>query len=192
MRLQTAQETLEAELIQQAIYRNILSVTDSRITYKLHHQKTYNWNDPEEWVRAWTISWLIIVKGYPPNRLKTEVTVPRRTPNDFADIVVYSDDLCRTPYLVVENKAYGRSLADRAQGVEQLFGNTNSLRAPLALYDEGGYSALFDVSGFPPPPREPKTNLAFATESLRSTEIFHSIFMCLAKQTTFSQLIRLH
>lgn len=153
MRLQTAQETLETELIQQAIYRNILSIADSRITYRLHQQKTYNWNDPEEWVRAWTVSWLIITKGYPPNRLKTEVTVPRRTPNDYADIVVYSEDMCRTPYLVVENKAYGQSLADRAQGIEQLFGNTNSLRAPLALYDEGGYSALFDVQGFPPTER---------------------------------------
>ena len=72
--------------------------------YNLHSRRKYDWSDPEEWVRARTIAFLIVSKGYPANRLRTEVTVPRRTPSDFADVVVYSDDRCTTPYLVAENK----------------------------------------------------------------------------------------
>lgn len=153
VRLRTAEDAFQTELIQQAIQRNILTITDSRITYRISSQKAYSWSDPEEWVRAWTIAWLVIDKGYPPNRIKTEVTVPRRTPNDFADIVIYADDQCRSPYLVVENKADGQNLQARGQGVEQVFGNANSLRAPYALYEEAGYSMFYDVQGYPPTER---------------------------------------
>ena len=99
--------------------------------------------------RARAIAFLIVAKSYPANRLKTEVTVPRRTPSDQADIVVYEDDRCQVPYLVVENKADDQSAAGRKQGIEQMFGNANSLRAPLGLYDEGGEHVFFDVKNFP-------------------------------------------
>ncbi len=81
--------------------------------------------------------------------MKVEVTVPRRVPSDLADIVVYKDDRCREPYLVVENKAESPSPRERAQGIEQLFGNANSLRAELGLYDDGGSSSLYDVQNHP-------------------------------------------
>ena len=136
-------------LILQGVHRGILEIKDGRVTYNLKQKKTYTWSDPEEWVRAHCICWLILEKGYPANRLKTEVRVPRRTPNDWADIVVYADDQCRASYLVVENKAAGQSQAQRDQGVEQLFGNSNSLRAPLGLYDEYDESIFFDVGGYP-------------------------------------------
>ena len=122
--------------------------------YNLAREQSYNWNDPEEWVRLTTIAWLIVERGYPSNRMKLEVTVPRRTPSDFADIVVYQDDGCREPYLVVENKASGQSDAARNQGIEQAFGNANSLRVPLALYDEGEHSFFFDVANHPPTERQ--------------------------------------
>ncbi|MGE3703450.1 MAG: N-6 DNA methylase [Hyphomicrobiaceae bacterium] len=131
----------------------MIEVAENRITYHLNQKRSYQWNDPEEWVRCRTLAFLIIKRGYPANRIKTEVQVPRRTPEDSADIVVYSDDYCRSPYLVVENKADGQSQGDRAQGIEQLFGNSNSLRAPFGLYDEGGVSSFFDVQGFPPTER---------------------------------------
>ena len=86
--------------------------------------------------------------------MRTEVTVPRRTPNDWADLVVYRDDRCREPYLVVENKASVQSREGRDQGVEQLFGNANSLRAPLALYDEWSELVFYDVANFPSTERQ--------------------------------------
>lgn len=80
--------------------------------------------------------------------------VPRRTPSDYADIVIYRDDSCTDPYLVVENKAAARSEPERRQAIEQAFGNANSLRAPFALYDEHTTSTLFDVASFPAGERE--------------------------------------
>ena len=47
------------------------------------------WSDPEEKVRAEFWAELIYNYEYDPNRIKFEVTVPRRTPNDRADLVIY-------------------------------------------------------------------------------------------------------
>jgi len=144
-------------LIQSALNRQLLLIDGNRITYKINQQKSYDWTDPEEWVRAYTIAWLVLEMDYPANRIRTEVTVPRRTPNDWADVVVFSDDQCREPFLIIENKAYQISESDKSQGIEQLFGNCNSLRAPLGLYEQGKHSHFFDILNFPPTER--KTNL---------------------------------
>ena len=154
-------ETPEAALshpdVIEAIGRGFIEVKGDRIHYNLNQKRSYDWTDPEEWVRARTIAYLIVSKSYPANRLRTEVTVPRRTPSDQADIVVYEDDRCQTPYLVVENKADGQSARGRKQGIEQLFGNANSLRVPFGLYDEGGEHGFYDVQSFPSTER--KANL---------------------------------
>lgn len=140
--------------VQEAIERGVIKIVDSRITYNLKQPREYDLTDPEEPVRAFAIAWLVITKGYPAGRMKTEVPVPRRTPTDFADIVLYCDDRCVDPYLVVENKAPGQSDRDRAQSVEQGFGYANSLRAPFLLYDEYAVSIAFDVASHPPMERE--------------------------------------
>ena len=129
--------------------RGLISIEGGRITYNLNQSRSYQWTDPEEWVRARTIAFLIIEKGYPANRMKTEVRVPRRIPNDQADVVVFEDDKCRSPYLVVENKADGQNKGNRDQAIEQAFGNANSLRAAFALYDERSVSWAFDVANYP-------------------------------------------
>ena len=131
------------------IARGLITIEDGRITYHLNQPRTYQWTDPEEWVRARTIGFLVVEKAYPANRLKTEVKVPRRTPSDLADVVVFEDAACRSPYLVVENKPDGQNQNGRSQAIEQTFGNANSLRAKFALYDEGSYSAAYDIANFP-------------------------------------------
>lgn len=137
-------------LIIQAIERSFFIIRDNRITYDFgNHKKSYDWTDPEEWVRAYCIAFLIFEKGYPTNRIQTEVKVPRRTPSDFADIVVYGDDACKTPYLIVECKSSGQSSGSQNQHIEQLFGNANSLRASIGLYDEYDESIFYDIANFP-------------------------------------------
>ena len=153
MPFDTAQDVLATEVVSEAILRGFISIDGGRVTYRLNQQRTYDWTDPEEWVRAHTVAWLVISRDYPTNRIRTEVVVPRRTPHDLADIVVYEDDQCRTPYLVVENKAEGQTGPQRSQAIEQLFGNANSLRAAFGLYDEGDTSFYFDVRNFPPTER---------------------------------------
>lgn len=141
-------------LIKHAVMRGFIEFKGSKVTYHLNQKKSYNWNDPEEWVRAFAISFLVFKKGYPPARMKTEVKVPRRTPSDWADVVVYLDDKCKSSYIVVECKACDQTKRDKAQGIEQLFGNANSLRGPLGLYEEYGESFFYDVENYPASERQ--------------------------------------
>lgn len=146
----SSQDEAEADpLIREAIQRGFIEIKANRVTYVLANKRSEEWTDPEEWVRARAIAFLVLVKDYPPSRIKTEVQVPRRTPGDFADIVVYSDDACRTPYLIVETKRAKVTSTERRQAIEQLFGNANSLRAKWGLFDSGKESVLYDIGNFP-------------------------------------------
>jgi type I restriction enzyme M protein len=133
--------------VDEAITRGFIEIKGDRVHYKLHREKDYSWLDPEEWVRCATIAFLIVEKDYSPRRMDVEVSVPRRVPGDFADVVVFRDDRCKDPYLVVENKSDPQTPPSRDQGIEQAIGNAHSLRAELALYDEGSESRLYDTSG---------------------------------------------
>ncbi len=147
--MRSRNEAEQNEHIVKAITRGIIEIKNDRISYNIRQRKSYSWTDPEEWVRAFCISFLVLEKGYPTNRIKTEVKVPRRTPNDWADVVVYQDDACKSPYLVVECKAAGQNAANKTQGVEQLFGNSNSLRSELGLYEEYEESIFYDIKNYP-------------------------------------------
>lgn len=136
-------------LIMSAIQRGLVEIHGDRVSYNIHQKKSYNWTDPEEWVRARSIAFLVLEKAYTPHSIRTEVIVPRRTPEDLADIVVYKDERCQDPYLVVENKKENLSQRERNQAIEQLFGNSNSLRASVALFDSFGESLFFDVANYP-------------------------------------------
>ena len=145
----TRRDAEQDPLVVAALARGLFELKDGRIIYNFPTRRQYSWNDPEEWVRARAVAFLVLEKGYPLNRMRTEVTVPRRTPGDFADIVIYKDDQCREPYLVVETKPANQSRASRLQAIEQLFGNANSLRAELGLYEEFSDSIFYDVASFP-------------------------------------------
>src|SRR5882762_5909507 len=93
----TADVVLALPSVIECIQRGFIAVDKGVVTYQLNQKRAYNWTDPEEWVRCATVAFLIIDREYPSNRIRVEVTVPRRTPGDLADIVVYSDDRCRTP-----------------------------------------------------------------------------------------------
>lgn len=136
-------------LIIEAITRNLIEIHQDRISYNIHQKKTYSWNNPEEWVRAYSIAFLVLNKSYTPQCIRTEVAVPRRTPEDFADIVVYREEKCQTPYLVVENKKNNINTREKNQAIEQLFGNANSLRASVALFDNYIDSTFYDVENYP-------------------------------------------
>ena len=62
------------------------------------------WSDPEEKVRAEFWAELIYKYEYDLNLIKFEVRVPRRTPNDLADLVIYRDEESKDPYFVFEIK----------------------------------------------------------------------------------------
>ena len=80
--------------------------------------KRYRFTDPEEKVRARYYVELIERYQYPETRIDLEVSVPRRTPSDFADIVIFHDDAKQTPYIVVECKKDNISEAEFNQAIE--------------------------------------------------------------------------
>ena len=143
------------DLLAEAEARAYIELRDGKIKYNCARVREENFGHPEEWVRAALYAWLVIVKEYPPANILVEAPVPRRVPGDFADLVVYEDHSCRTPYLVVEAKATSCSEAEFRKGVEQGFGNANSLRdTHFCLIDSGRFSRLYQVHGFPQDERE--------------------------------------
>jgi type I restriction enzyme M protein len=90
--------------------------------------RSERWSDPEEKVRAEFYAELIYRYGYSLDRIGVEITVPDRSPNDFADLIVYMDDERKRPFAVIECKKEAISDAEFAQAVEQAWGNGNAYK----------------------------------------------------------------
>ncbi|MBC6410411.1 MAG: N-6 DNA methylase [Ekhidna sp.] len=127
---------------------------ESRIVYHCLREYSTSFKNPEEKIRAAYYVELIRDYKYPAKRIDLEVKVERRTPDDKADIVVYEDDDCKKPYLVVEAKRDGITDAEFKQAIEQAFGNANSKRAKFASVVAGNTRTAFDVGGFKSRERE--------------------------------------
>ena len=119
-----------------------------KITYVTSDNHSENYNDPEEKVRAEFWAELIYKYEYPVNRIKVEVVVPDRLPTDRADIVVFLDDECKRPYIVVECKKDGVTDAEFSQAIEQGVGNATwvKLRAEYVVIVAGATRRVLDVS----------------------------------------------
>jgi type I restriction enzyme M protein len=142
--------------IQRGIEAKIISFNEdkSKITYHCSRDFTTSFKNPEEVVRASYFTELVLDYNYPTKRTNFEVIVPRRKPEDKADIVVYEDDELKKPYLVVECKKEKITDAEFKQAIEQAFGNANSLRAKFASVIAGTTKTAFDVAGFKSSERE--------------------------------------
>lgn len=92
----------------------------SRITYTFQN-KQRNYKNPEEKVQAETFLRLIIDYKYPENRIKQFVPVTMGCEVKEADIVVYEDDMCMSPHILVECKRQEVSEAEYQQAIEQAY-----------------------------------------------------------------------
>jgi len=134
------------EYLKQGIKDGYIKIDDEQkfITY-LHPNKKYRFGDPEEKVRAEIYLQIIYDYGYKPERMDVELIVPRRTPSDLADIVVFDDDEKKKPYIVVECKKTTVSEAEFVQAIEQGFGNAVSLGADWVWVTSGLKSKYYSV-----------------------------------------------
>jgi type I restriction enzyme M protein len=150
----------EVSLFEKGIQRGIenghisLSGDRGKITYRCSKDYTTGFKNPEEKVRASYFAELVLDYKYPAKRIVFEDPVPRRTPEDRADIVVYDDDELKNSYLVVECKKDGITDAEFEQAIEQVFGNANSLRAKFATVIAGTTRTAFNVADFKPSERD--------------------------------------
>lgn len=142
--------------INRGLDKKIITISgdESRIIYHCSRDYSTSFKNPEERVRASYFVELVLDYNYPKENIDIEVTVPRRTPEDRADIVVYKDKELKDPYLVVECKKDGITDSEFKQAIEQAFGNANSLRAQYATVVAGITKTAFDISSFKPSERE--------------------------------------
>jgi len=147
-------DTVFMEKVNKGVSEGLISISDNgaRITYHCKRDYSTGFRNPEEKVRASYFVELILDYNYPSKNIDIEVTVPRRTPEDRADIVVYDEK--GEEYLVVECKKDGISDLEFKQAIEQAFGNANSMRAKFASVVAGTTRTAFDIAGFKPSERE--------------------------------------
>lgn len=144
------------DIISKGIDNSLIFFNDdeTRIYYNTKLKKNYNYKDPEEKVRASVFIRLILDYKYSKEDIDFEVKVPRRTPEDLADIVVYERGNDKQPYLVVECKKDGITDNQFEQAIEQVFGNANSLGGKYAWVVAGNTETAFDVKNFDSMERE--------------------------------------
>jgi type I restriction enzyme M protein len=131
---------------------------NERIRYKAANHSE-RWADPEEKVRAEFWAELIYKYEYPPERIRFEVKVERRVPDDRADIVIYADDELKDRYFVFECKRADISDAEFTQAIEQACGNRASLGAKFCGVVAGLTRRLLRFDKFPSGERD-KNELA--------------------------------
>lgn len=110
------------EYIQIGIEKGLISLNEdkSRITY-VNQNKERNYNNPEEKVQAETFLKLILDYNYPESRIKQFVSVTMGREVKEADIVVYADEMCLSPHILVECKRQEVSEAEYQQAIEQAY-----------------------------------------------------------------------
>jgi type I restriction enzyme M protein len=131
--------------------KGIIDYDNEHYTYYCK-KKYIKLKSPEEIVRASYFCELVLDYRYPADKIDFEVLVPRRKPEDRADIVVHDNN--DADYLVVECKKDGITDSEFKQAIEQAFGNANSLRAKYAVVVAGNTKTAFDIAGFKPSERE--------------------------------------
>lgn len=92
-------------LIDKGIEKKLIRFDEDRnfVTY-LHQNKKRNFNNPEEKVQLETYLSLILIYGYPVERIKLYSSVQIGSQTTEADIIVYDDDECESTFIVVECK----------------------------------------------------------------------------------------
>ena len=110
------------DYIQLGLDNGLISFNEdkSRITY-VHQNKERNYNNPEEKVQAETFLKLILDYNYPVSRIRQFVPVTMGREVKEADIVVYADEMCLCPHILVECKRQEVSEAEYQQAIEQAY-----------------------------------------------------------------------
>lgn len=125
-------EATQEEYLKKGQDRGYFILDSNKIKYSVSGKK-YNFSDPEEKVRSEYYFDLIERYRYPIQHIDLEVEMPDRTPQRYADIVIYEDDDKIKPYIVVECKKDGVSDAEFEQATKQAIGNARVLHAPYAI-----------------------------------------------------------
>lgn len=107
-----------------------IDIEKNKITYKnlRNWDKRYKFSDPEEQVRADYFVDLVTKYQYEPENIDLEVEMPKRVPNQFADLVIY-EPYVENKYFVIEFKRSDITDNEFEQSVKQGIWNGRILKA---------------------------------------------------------------
>lgn len=120
------------DLIKAGIEKKLIKFDDEKkyITY-VHQNKKRNYSNSEEQVQAETFLKLILTYNYPVEQIRQYISVVMGSETKEADIVVYNDDACSQPFIVVECKKEDVSELEFAQAVKQGFAYAYALSGTI-------------------------------------------------------------
>ena len=110
------------DIFSKGVEKGLIAFSEDKkqITY-IHQKKKRNFTHPEEPVQAETFLKLVLIYGYPVERIKQFVSVTMGASVKEADIIVYNDDECKEPQIIIECKKEEVSELEFEQAVEQGF-----------------------------------------------------------------------
>jgi len=114
-------------------YIKIFKKNETSLIRYTHAGKEYNFQDPEEHVRAEVYVELIEEYQYLPSKIRFEETPPVREGARPSDIVIYDKD--DFPFIVIELKKEEANQNEIETGIRELFGNANLFGVRWALFD---------------------------------------------------------
>lgn len=109
-------------LIEKGISKRLILLSEDKkqITY-IHQNKKRNFTNPEELVQAETYLKLILKYQYQPNRIKLYEPVKMGSETKEADIIVYNDDSCEMPHILIECKRSNVTEPEFQQAIDQAY-----------------------------------------------------------------------
>ncbi|MEH0153970.1 type I restriction enzyme HsdR N-terminal domain-containing protein [Limibacter armeniacum] len=121
-----------------------LNKKNNSVTYLLSG-KTRSLNNPEEEVQLDTYLSLVYDYHYPAERISVCQPVKMGSATKEADIIVYADDACNAPYLIVECKKKGVSSNVFEGAVDQGFSYASATMAKFIWVTDGDNNAYYEV-----------------------------------------------
>jgi len=111
------------DLIEEGIAKGLIRFDEERKNiFYIHQDKRRNYTNPEEQVQAETFLKLVLDYGYPVTHIQQFVSVKMGISTKEADIIVYKDEDCTLPYIIVECKSPEVSEQEFKQASDQAFG----------------------------------------------------------------------
>lgn len=136
----------EQDLLDEGIAKELIAFDENKeyITY-CYQDKRRKYTNPEEQVQTIAFLKLILQYGYPVERIKLFDSVKMGSSTREADIIVFSDEQCLTPYIVVECKKQDISDLEFKSAVDQAFSYATTELASYAWVTSGLKDEYFQV-----------------------------------------------
>ncbi len=151
---------LENNLIQLGLKNKIFTIDKDTnyVHYNLKNTKKYIITKPEEFVRAKTVVQIVTEYEYDPMYIDFEVgTAIGSKPDIPADIIIFSDEEHKAPYIVYELKKEDITPKEYEQAVNQAFSYAITQNAKYVVVSNGIKESYYEV--LQDKPRERESNI---------------------------------